>query len=63
MFSSLLKRTVASRANVGRTLTRGFAKEIKLGTDGRAAMLKGVNKLADAVQVCGKSVFAVLLVL
>jgi hypothetical protein len=31
--------------------TRGFAKEIKFGVDGRAAMLRGVDILADAVQV------------
>jgi len=30
---------------------RGMAKEIKFGVDGRAAMLKGVDTLADAVQV------------
>jgi chaperonin GroEL len=30
---------------------RGFAKEIKFGTEGRAAMLRGVDLLADAVQV------------
>lgn len=30
---------------------RGFAKIIKFGTEGRAAMLKGVDVLADAVQV------------
>jgi len=33
------------------TTTRGFAKEIKFGTEGRQAMLNGVNVLADAVQV------------
>lgn len=27
-------------------------KEIKFGVEGRAAMLKGVDLLADAVQVC-----------
>ena len=34
-----------------RPTTRGFAKEIKFGTEGRAAMLEGVEILADAVQV------------
>jgi hypothetical protein len=34
--------------------SRGFAKEIKFGVEGRAAMLKGVDMLADAVQVCIK---------
>ena len=31
--------------------TRYMSKEIKFGVDGRAAMLRGVNLLADAVQV------------
>lgn len=31
--------------------TRSFAKEIKFGVEGRAAMLRGVDILADAVQV------------
>jgi len=31
--------------------TRAMSKEIKFGVDGRAAMLNGVNLLADAVQV------------
>ena len=30
---------------------RGMAKEIKFGVEGRSAMLKGVDTLADAVQV------------
>lgn len=30
---------------------RFMAKEIKFGVEGRAAMLKGVETLADAVQV------------
>lgn len=45
----------AYKQNAGRFVqnvaTRSFAKEIKFGVDGRAAMLKGVNMLADAVQV------------
>merc|ERR1711907_311280 len=31
--------------------SRGFAKDIKFGVDGRALMLQGVDQLADAVQV------------
>jgi hypothetical protein len=50
MLSSLCKQSSA-RSNAQRILTRGFAKEIKFGVEGRAAMLKGVNTLADAVQV------------
>lgn len=45
----------AYKHNTGRfvqnVVTRSFAKEIKFGVEGRAAMLKGVNMLADAVQV------------
>jgi hypothetical protein len=45
----------ATNGHVGRyahrVITRNFAKEIKFGVEGRAAMLKGVNTLADAVQV------------
>jgi hypothetical protein len=52
MLSSLYKnaaRTALKRSANGST--RGFAKEIKFGIEGRAAMLKGVDTLADAVQV------------
>lgn len=42
-------RTVLRRAGV----TRGFAagKDVRFGTEGRALMLQGVDKLADAVSV------------
>jgi len=33
------------------TTSRSFAKEVKFGVEGRALMLKGVDMLADAVQV------------
>lgn len=49
MLSSVSK--LAARRSAPRVLSRGFAKEIKFGIEGRAAMLKGVNTLADAVQV------------
>ena len=49
MLSTL--RKTASRPAARKILARGFAKEIKFGVDGRAAMLEGVNTLADAVQV------------
>ena len=56
MFSvSAKKALAASRVSLQRNsagATRGFAKQIKFGVEGRAAMLKGVNTLADAVQVC-----------
>ena len=54
MLSSALKESVRfSRQAVSsrRVLSRGFAKEIKFGVEGRAAMLRGVDTLADAVQV------------
>ena len=46
--------TTASR--LGRSLlkaqpSRGFAKDVKFGVSARAAMLTGVDRLADAVQV------------
>ena len=50
---SLLQRgsKIAARRLATAGAVRGFAKEIKFGTEGRAAMLKGVEVLADAVQV------------
>ena len=46
---STLRNT--SRGSASKVISRGFAKEIKFGVDGRAAMLRGVDTLADAVQV------------
>jgi hypothetical protein len=46
--------SVARRAaNAGAKQARGMAtgKDLKFGVDGRASMLLGVDKLADAVQV------------
>ena len=41
---------------------RGFAgKEIKFGIEGRAAMLKGVDTLADAVQVSQSRIYILVL--
>lgn len=50
---SALSKNAAARRLAAKSLgsTRGFAKDIKFGVDGRAAMLKGVETLADAVQV------------
>jgi hypothetical protein len=44
---------VARRAVQQQNVTRGMAtgKDLKFGVEGRAAMLAGVEKLADAVQV------------
>jgi hypothetical protein len=43
-------KRIASKAIGATRLMSG--KDIKFGVDGRAAMLRGVNLLADAVQVC-----------
>jgi hypothetical protein len=56
MLSSALTSSARSSSRIAaatsrRVLTRGFAKEIKFGVEGRAAMLRGVDTLADAVQV------------
>jgi hypothetical protein len=56
MLSSALKESVrfsrqAVSSSSRRVQWRGFAKEIKFGVEGRAAMLRGVDTLADAVQV------------
>jgi len=51
MLSTLRNTTTRNSSRVlKRTLASG--KEIKFGVEGRAAMLKGVDMLADAVQVC-----------
>lgn len=42
---------VSNNSNAAIGATRFMSKEIKFGVDGRAAMLNGVNLLADAVQV------------
>lgn len=51
MLSSALQKTARRAMMRPKLISRGFAKEIKFGVDGRAAMLKGVDTLADAVQV------------
>ena len=45
-----LTRNVASKI-LGATRTMAGGKEIRFGVEGRAAMLRGVDLLADAVQV------------
>jgi len=40
--------------------TRSMSKEIKFGVEGRAAMLKGVNMLADAVQVSKMCIMCIM---
>eukprot|EP00978_Attheya_sp_CCMP212_P019921 scaffold56562_cov53-Attheya_sp.AAC.4 len=55
MLQAALKRSAAATgsrmASPAMGATRGMAKEIKFSVEGRAAMLKGVDLLADAVQV------------
>lgn len=43
--NTIAKKAILNQAN------RSFAKDIKFGTEARALMLEGVDKLADAVQV------------
>jgi len=45
-----VRNTVARQAILNQA-NRTFAKDIKFGTEARALMLEGVDKLADAVQV------------
>ena len=49
--SKLNSRAVSRASGAIRTMA---GKEIKFGVEGRAAMLRGVNLLADAVQVRSK---------
>jgi hypothetical protein len=62
MLQAALKRSAAATgsrmASPAMGATRGMAKEIKFSVEGRAAMLKGVDLLADAVQV--RSIFCAL---
>jgi hypothetical protein len=54
MLSNVLLKQASRRSAATAVVAgsrRGFAKEIKFGVEGRAAMLRGVDVLADAVQV------------
>mmetsp|Transcript_17047 Transcript_17047/g.19129 ORF Transcript_17047/g.19129 Transcript_17047/m.19129 type:complete len:582 (-) Transcript_17047:49-1794(-) len=54
MLRQAVTKSVARQATTGRSLlggTRAMSKDIKFGVEGRAAMLNGVDLLADAVQV------------
>lgn len=51
MLSKSASVAAASKRHGVAMSRRGFAKEIKFGVEGRAAMLRGVDTLADAVQV------------
>ena len=54
MLQSAARRALLRNNATSRLISRNFAagKEISFGVEGRAAMLKGVDLLADAVQVC-----------
>lgn len=53
-----IARTASAKFNPLRATQRFYAKDIRFGGDARAAMLEGVNKLADAVAVTmGPKVF------
>merc|ERR1719149_427676 len=58
--TSISRQAAAQSRVVGRSFASG--KDVRFGTDGRALMLQGVDKLADAVQVTlgPKGRFAVL---
>lgn len=49
--SRALRRAAAKGARSAPALARGAHKEIKFSNEGRAAILKGVDILADAVSV------------
>ena len=49
--SNSAKNVVASKILGGSTRGMAAGKEIRFGVEGRAAMLRGVDLLADAVQV------------
>ena len=46
-----LRRAAAKASRAQPALTRGAHKEIKFSNEGRAAILKGVDTLANAVSV------------
>lgn len=52
MFRNGLSRAARARLapSTSRIQSRGFAKDVKFGSDARAAMLVGVDRLADTVQ-------------
>lgn len=49
--SSGVTKNAASKLLGGSVRTMASGKEIRFGVEGRAAMLRGVDLLADAVQV------------
>lgn len=50
--SSSSKNAASAALSLGSTRTMAGGKEIRFGVEGRAAMLRGVDLMADAVQVC-----------
>ena len=47
--SAKLLRPTARLLRYSQPLSRGYAKDLKFGSEARGAMLAGVDKLADAV--------------
>lgn len=59
--SSVVAKKNASLLLLGSTRTMAGGKEIRFGVEGRAAMLRGVDLMADAVQVCDSYSFEIIL--
>ena len=57
MLQSAARRSLLRSNATSRLISRNFSKEIRFGVEGRASMLKGVDLLADAVQVCSEDVY------
>lgn len=55
MYLRQVSALAARRATVGSTRRLATGKDVKFGVEGRALMLQGVDKLADAVQVRARS--------
>lgn len=51
----------ARRATAGSVRRLATGKDVKFGVEGRALMLQGVDKLADAVQVRARAMLIELL--
>ena len=49
--STSTKNNISAKLLLGATRTMAGGKEIRFGVEGRAAMLRGVDLMADAVQV------------
>lgn len=50
--ATTIPKRIATSSQLGSIRSMASGKEIRFGVEGRAAMLRGVDLLADAVQVC-----------